>query len=331
VTFALFLGFVVAGGGDYGPYGKNYYNSAGGENKGGADQISNAKYRKNRLMAHQNAAQYRRNNGHLNNIHKANAKRSQVLFHNNNANAIHQLLNQINAKNSNVKFNQAQGLNRAKYNRLHVNAAQFGTMNAQAHNAVKQNQIHSRNGNMKKVNSYANHAEFDDFADADRGYGGKGVKGYGGGGPKNVGSRRHMQHHQFGNNLLKGDFNEFNGGNFDKVNNWHVNKRNQNLGFDQVHAQYDRAGHNVNYQNHLNNFNKRNLMNLQNHQNAVNYANNNQRMAALNKNEMNRNMAAQNMKNAAFNQGNVNQAAQRGQHSYVNNYRRGKNLGNKLV
>jgi len=324
----VILHFALAGiygsDGSNGPYAKNTYAGAGFQGKHQADKIMNAKYAKNAMLAKKNAHRLKKNRASMfaANVRKANKHHAAAAS--NKRVAKKNAANAIAANKSRVKFHKNNSGKNVAFNKLKKKQNLLHN-NLNAGNKLNKHALNKKMANIKKVNNFAKHNEFDDNYDVDAGMGSHGSSS---GGAKHVTRRKHGQNHAFGNKMMKSNYGTLNAANLNKKTFLNQNKKARQTYVDAAKARMNNHHNNMGYAAAKNNYRKKNNFNqfaaVANRKKAVGNAN---AYKANKRSKKLSNLAAAN-KSARYKKKNSVGAAARNAHTYGNQYSRKKHIGN---
>jgi hypothetical protein len=319
VAFAGLGGSGGDGWGSNGPYAKNNYAGAGYQGKHQADKLKSAKYAKNSVGAKQLSNHFKnlRVKAYLANVKKANRRHKA-------SDAAHKVAkknfgNNLNKRNSAIKFRKNKALKNIRFNKLKKKQNMMHA-NLKKGNRVHKNRLNRKNANMKKVNNFAKHNEFDDNSDEDSG----GFHGSSGGGPNHVTHRKHGQQHAFGNKMMMSKYNQLNSANLGKNGFWNQNKGVNQKYLDRTNAKMKNKRDNIAFAA------KKNALNKNQHYNAYAAMSKKKKVAgrrsAYKAQKAMKSKAAKAgaKKRASYKKRNNVGAATRNAHTYGNQYRRKK-------
>jgi len=327
VCLLLHVAFAGYGYGSAGPYAKNSYAGAGYQGKHQADKIVNAKYAKNAVGAKQRATRLKKMRVNMVNANAKKMNRHHSAAAANNKVAKKNFANNAAARKARVKFHKNNAAKAVAFNKLKKKQNLMHN-NLNAGNRLNRNHLNKKNANIKKVNNFAKHNEFDDNYDVDAGSASGGYHGSSGAGPKHVTRRKHGQQHAFGNKMMMSNFNQLNGARLNKKNFLNSNKAVNQKYIDAAKARMKNRRNNMAYAAAKNNFHKNS------HYNAMAAAANKKRANSaanafkFNKNAKNKAALAAAKKSSRYRKMNNIGAAARNAHTYGNQYSRKKAIGN---
>jgi hypothetical protein len=328
----LLIGFSLAGvaygPGSAGPHAGNAYARKTYDQKAQKDRLNSAKYHKNLHSAkkHADASKLAKKD------YKTAAHKNA--FNNYNAAARKNRLNKkiavnaVNANKNRVAYKKLRNNKKDLYNNVKYRN-NLKDAHTKAASNVHRNKKAAKNANMKKAKFNARHSEYDVQADDD--WGAAGYKGSAGAGPRHSSKRKHGQNHNFGNAVVKSNYNQFANDRYGKKNRLSQGLKHRDLAFAKINAAKKHNQNAIAYAAAKNKFKKANKLahlNKANEKAALNKKN-----ARSNAHMTRANQLAKARKHALANykKKNADGYATRSAHAYAKKNANQKGISNKMV
>jgi hypothetical protein len=326
---------VAYGPGSAGPHAGNSYGRKTYDQKAQKDRLNSAKYHKNLHSAKKHADASRlakkdyKTAAHKNAFNNYNAAARKNRLNKKLA------LNAVNAKKNRIAFKKHNNNKKDLYNNLKYRN-NLKSAHTRAANNLHRNKKAAKNANLKKAKFNARHSEYDVQSDDDWGAAGHGYKGSAGmgsagAGPRHSSKRKHGQNHNFGNAVVKSNYNQFANDRYGKKSRLDQGLKDRKLAFAKVNAAKRHNQNALAYAAAKDKYNKRNKLA---HLNRANEKAALRKKNALSNAHMTRaNQLAKARKHALANykKKNATGFATRSAHAYAKKNANQKGISNKMV